>query len=163
MLLEVKGQCQACGQNYKIIITKDFLSQNCNECGESPNKIKLFKGLIYVVKNPNQTGVKVGLTTKSIEDRLKSLNSTGVPGKFAVQVIFPSDRPKEDEKKAHDKLQRHRLDKEHFDLNPLEAALNIYTALNRRLPLFYNNILRKEFDEELGRRRREMERRLNGN
>ena len=59
-----------------------------------------------------------------MEQRLKGLNTTGVAGDFTPIVIFPSDRPKQDEKKIHDKLAKKRLAKEHFDLKPIEAALN---------------------------------------
>lgn len=101
--------------------------------------------MIYIAHNPHIGGVKIGLTTKHIEERLKALSSTGVPGRFDVIAIFPSDKPKEDERKVHEKLKRKRLDKEHFQVEPLEAALAAYRALNRREPIFYDSDLQDAF------------------
>lgn len=134
----------------------------CEKCGESPIVARPIKGLIYVVSNPNQTGVKVGLTTKTMEQRLKSLASTGVPGEFIPIAIFPSDRPAQDEKKVHEKLRKYNLSKEHFDLSPIDAVLGAYRALNKRRPIFFDAELEKTFHLKLEEARIQMQLRLRG-
>lgn len=163
MIYEFKGICQNCATEYKTLMVNSKIQGDCQECGEPPLKAKRFKGLIYVVNNPHQTGVKVGLTTKSVDQRLKSLNSTGVAGKFSTVVIFPSDRPETDEKKAHAKLKKYSLSKEHFDTSPVDAALCVYRALNYRSPIFYDSEVEEEFYRKLEEDRRVMSERLKGN
>ena len=160
MLYEIKGVCHECASPYKIIISDDQTHGICPECSAKPVKFKKFKGMVYIINNPNQTGVKVGLTTKDIAVRIKQLSSTGVAGKFALVALFPSDRPKQDEKKAHTKLKKYFLDKEHFDIDPLTAVLNVFRALNRREPIFYDHEIEAEFHETLEKNRREMRKRL---
>jgi hypothetical protein len=97
-----------------------------------------------------------------MEQRLKSLSSTGVPGEFMPIAIFPSDRPAQDEKKVHEKLRRFHLAKEHFDLEPVEAVLGAYRALNKRRPIFFNPELEKTFHLKLEEARIQMQLRLRG-
>ena len=131
MLLEVSGICQHCAAEVKVLMLNGEALDECFECKQNPFSPRLIKGLIYIVSNPNQVGVKVGLTTKTMEQRLKSLNSTGVPGDFEPVAIFPSDRPSADEKRVHEKMRRHNIAKEHFDLEPIDAVLAAYLALKK--------------------------------
>lgn len=163
MLYEIKGVCHYCAAEYKIIISDDETHGICPECGENPIKFKKFKGLIYIINNPNQTGLKVGLTTKDINLRLKQLSGTGVPGKFSLMAVFPSDNPKYDEKKAHDRLKKYYLDKEHFDISALDATLNVYRALNRRTPIIYDKQLEDDFNIEIEKSRALINERLGRN
>ena len=160
MLYEIKGICNNCAEEYKIIISDSDTFGICSDCGNKPIKFKKFKGLVYVISNPNQRGVKVGLTSKDIDVRVSQLNSTGVVGKFTKIALFPSDRPKIDEKKAHNKLKKFWIAKEHFDLSPTEAVLNIFRALNRREPIFYDKEIEKEFNGKLDEARQKMQKNL---
>jgi hypothetical protein len=135
---------------------------DCPSCGQAPFTSRRIKGLVYVVSNPNQTGVKVGLTTKSMEQRLKSLNSTGVPGDFEPIAVFPSDRPDADEKRVHEKLRRYNIAKEHFDLEPIDAVLGAYRALNKRRPIFFDSSLEETFELKLEEAKIQMRLRLKG-
>ena len=79
MLYEIKGICSECAEKYVRILNDPFVEGLCSSCGESPFKIKKFKGVIYVAKNPFQRGLKVGLTTKDVVKRMKDLGkATGV-------------------------------------------------------------------------------------
>ena len=162
MLYEIKGICINCAEEYKIIISDSDTFGICPDCGQQPIKFKKFNGMIYVISNPNQRGVKVGLTSKDIDTRLKSLNTTGVNGKFSKIAVFPSDRPQIDEKKAHDKLKKSRMYdlKEFFDITPTKAVLDIFRALNRREPIFYDKEVEKEFNAELEKARKKMQKNL---
>lgn len=161
MLYEIKGNCVCCASEYKLVISgSSGVHGICPECGEKPIKFKKFKGMIYIVKNPNQSGVKVGLTTKDISFRLKQLSSTGVPGKFNVIALFPSDNPEVDEEKAHSKLRKFILDKEHFDVPEIDAVLAVYRSLNYRKPIFYEKNIESEFNERLKISKEAMSKRL---
>ncbi len=75
MLYEIKGVCHYCAAEYKLIISEDQTHGICPECHNSPIKFKKFKGAIYIINNPNQIGVKVGMTTKDVKERLKLIPS----------------------------------------------------------------------------------------
>lgn len=162
MLYEFHGICQHCAEENKVIFLNGELLSECSKCSQSPFVVKRFRGIIYVIHNPNQAGVKIGLTTKSMEQRLKSLNSTGVPGNFQTIAIFPSDNPAADEKRVHDKLRRKNLAKEHFDIEPVDAVLAAYRALNKRQPIFFDDSIRDTFHLKLEKARIEMQLRLKG-
>jgi hypothetical protein len=160
MLFEFSGVCQHCAAGVKVLLLDGTPRGDCHECGEAPFSLRKVQGLVYVVSNPNQIGVKVGLTTKAIEQRLKSLNTTGVPGEFSVVALFPSERPKQDERRVHEKLRRFNLAKEHFDLEPVDAVLKAYRALNKRKPIFFDAAIEETFRLRLEQARIEMQLRL---
>lgn len=162
MLLEISGICQNCAAEVSVLVNNGELLGRCPECREWPMHMRKIAGVVYVVSNPNQTGVKIGMTTKPIEQRLRSLNSTGVPGQFETIAVFPSDRPKVDEKRVHDKVQRYNIAKEHFDLDPIEATLKAYRALGRREPIFFRDDLKETFELRLEQERIKMKLRLKG-
>jgi hypothetical protein len=139
MLIEFSGICQNCRKNVKILTINESCLENCSDCGQPPFIIKKIKGIIYIAKNENQKGVKIGITEKSIDARIKQLESTGVPGKFIKIAIFPSDKPKIDEKKVHTALKKYNLSKEHFELEPIEAVLKTFRALKKKVePIFFD-------------------------
>ena len=162
MLYTYKGICQNCATEISVTIHNGELLEDCPDCKDVPFSLKKFTGLVYVVSNPNQTGVKIGMTEKTVESRIKSLNTTGVAGNFKPIVIFPCERPKPDEKKIHEKLSRFNIAKEHFELEPVEAALKCYRALNRRKPIFYDKIVEEMFHLRLEQDKINMKIKLKG-
>lgn len=73
------------------------------------------KGFIYILKHGNNQQFKVGKTTKQNPfDRLKELDSTGVPEKLKMIACFPVDDVNSEEKIAHNKLQKYHLRREYF-------------------------------------------------
>jgi len=162
VLLEFTGICQHCAEEVKVLVLNGSVLAECPKCKDSPCSVRRIQGLIYVVANQMQTGVKIGLTTKSIEDRIKSLNSTGVPGTFTPIAIFPTERPKQDEKRVHEKLRRFNISKEHFDIEPVDAVLKAYRALNKREPIFFDDKLKETFRLKLEEARVQMQLRLRG-
>lgn len=163
MLFEVKGICKHCAEEVSVLVHNGSATSKCEACGESPFQIETIKGVVYVVKNPNQRGVKIGITSKTVEDRIKALNSTGVPGRFEPVAIFPSPTPRKHEKKVHEKLAKHRIEKEHFDLESVDAALKVFRILNKNIkPIFYDDDTRDTFKLKLEKARIEMQLRLKG-
>ena len=102
------------------------------------------------------------MTEKTIAARLKQLNTTGVAGKFSPVAIFKSDRPKKDEDRVHAKLAKKKLDKEHFQVGPVEAALKSYRALSNRLPIFFDKEVEATFHLKLEEAKIQMKLRLKG-
>lgn len=162
MILEFHGICQHCASQVTTLVQIGRQVDLCAACGNLPFSFSPLPGLIYILSNPNQIGVKIGMTRKaSVEQRLKSLSSaTGVPGKFEVVALFPSKRPEADEKKVHKKALRYRLSKEHFDLDPLDALLMAFRTLGRREPIIYDPEIKRAFEQRLEDAREEMNRRL---
>lgn len=163
MLFEIKGICQNCAENVNVLIHNGRPISQCAACGEDPFQIGEIAGVVYVVKNQNQKGVKIGITSKTVEQRIKQLSSTGVPGQFYPIAIFPSATPKKHEKRVHEKLIKQKLDKEHFDIEPVDAVLKVYRTLNKNItPIFYDDDIKETFNLELEKAKIEMTLRLKG-
>lgn len=162
MFHEVSGICRNCSSAVSVLVNGGEILDVCHQCGVAPFEIRPFAGLVYVVNNPNQSGVKIGMTTKTIYERLRGLNATGVPGSFEIVALFPSDKPKHDEKKIHEKFKRWHLAKEHFELEPVEAVLKCFRVLNRRTPVFFDEALKAEFELQLEIAKKKMQLRLMG-
>lgn len=163
MLIELAGICQHCATEVKLLVLDGITTiDDCHECSQNPFALRRVKGIIYILSNENQIGVKIGLTKKTLEQRIKSLESTGVPGKFTKIAIFPSDKPEADEKRVHEKLRRHKITKEHFQVEPVDAALAAYRALNKRKPIFYDKSIEETFYLKLEADKIKMKLRLRG-
>lgn len=162
MLYELTIKCRHCATEISTVLHDGEIIDACPNCRNEPVHVRRITGLIYVVHNTNQRGVKIGLTEKSLEKRLRTLNTTGVPGKFIGIAIFPSDRPAFDEKRVHEKVSKYRIEKEHFDLAPLDAVLKAYRALNRRRPIFIDKSFEESFQLRLEKDRIDMKLKLSG-
>ncbi|MBK1875600.1 GIY-YIG nuclease family protein [Pelagicoccus mobilis] len=163
MIYEIKGVCRHCATEVSVLIHNGNIVGECPDCKDDPFSVSQVSGVVYVVSNPNQRGVKIGITTKSVEQRIKQLNSTGVAGRFVPIAIFPSDNLKKHEKKIHEKLARCRIEKEHFDIEPVDAVLKCYRTLNKSIiPIFYDEDIQETFHLKLEQARIEMELRLKG-
>lgn len=162
MLLKLTGICQNCASDVELLLLDKRVIGSCRSCNELPITIKNVPGAIYVIVNKHQTGVKIGMTEKSVSSRLRSLESTGVPGHFDLIAVFPSDRPKKDERRIHEKLGKYRISKEHFDLLPVDATLKVFRALNRRVPIFYDESVQHRFNLRLEADKLKMALRLSG-
>jgi hypothetical protein len=163
MLFEIKGICQNCAENVSILVHNSEPVSQCFACNEDPFEVGKINGVVYIVKNKNQIGVKIGQTSKTVEERCKQLSSTGVAGKFEPIAIFPSANPKKHEKRAHEKLINKKLDKEHFNLDPVEATLKVYRTFNKTImPIFYDNDIKETFLLELDKAKIEMKLKLKG-
>jgi hypothetical protein len=163
MLFEVSGICQNCAEDFSSLVHNGELVSRCSACDEDPCGLRNIAGVIYVLKNYNQDGVKIGRTSKTVEQRAKQLSSTGVAGNFEPIAIFPSPTPPKHEKRIHDKLGKFKLDKEHFSLEPLDAVLRVYRGLNKTIkPIFYDDDIKDDFYDSLEVAKREMAIRLRG-
>jgi hypothetical protein len=92
-------------------------------------------GFLYVLTNPKMPGLlKIGCTTRSVEERVQELNAaTGVPSPFVVEAVSPSDTPLEDEARVHEWLQKSRLvGREFFETDLREAVAAIQSVVGHK-------------------------------
>lgn len=67
-------------------------------------------GWLYLLTNPAMPGlVKIGMTTRSPEERAQELASTGVPMPFHVAAAWAVDDVRAAERDAHEALARYRV------------------------------------------------------
>lgn len=89
------------------------------------------RGKIYVMTNDAMPGyVKIGRTTNTLEQRMKDLDTTGVPLPFRCHYAVEVDDHEVKEKLIHDGFADHRVrqNREFFELAP-ERAMAILKAL----------------------------------
>jgi hypothetical protein len=73
------------------------------------------RGYLYILSNNSMPNLfKIGFTNRTIKDRIRELSSTGVPGSFEVEFFAEVDDAYSLERTVHNKLSRHRYDKEFF-------------------------------------------------
>jgi hypothetical protein len=95
-------------------------------------------GFVYVLSNPAFPGLlKIGFTTRSIEERIAELNcSTSVPAPFEVVGYYSCENPQKDERTVHLALDCCRAPgKEFFAIKP-QQALDLLTEVLGRPPIF---------------------------
>ena len=87
-------------------------------------------GHVYAVRTPGDPRVKIGMTTRSPESRLRELNNTSVCEDFELEFALPVTRPAAVEKAVHEALaaRRVRTDREFFRCGPRRARAAIERA-----------------------------------
>lgn len=91
------------------------------------------KGYVYILTNPSfkEDWVKIGKTSRSVEERVNDLDNTAVPLPFQIYATIQTAKYNEVEKIVHkmmDKLNEHlrvRKNREFFNVTP-EKALSIF-------------------------------------
>lgn len=103
------------------------------------------EGWLYVIENPSIPGmVKVGMTTRTPEERAAELHATGTPTPFVVAHAWQVDDVTEAERAAHAALRRFRVssDREWFTV-PATAAVEALTGvLGQAAPRPRSRVLR---------------------
>ncbi|MCL1892076.1 MAG: GIY-YIG nuclease family protein [Alphaproteobacteria bacterium] len=90
-------------------------------------------GIIYILTNDAMSGIiKIGITT-DLEQRMKTLDTTGVPMPFRCHYAVEVDGYEKKEKHIHDGFSDHRIrpNREFFKLSP-ERAVSILKMLDGR-------------------------------
>lgn len=75
----------------------------CSVCDSMLLTTREIAGYLYVLSNNAMPGLlKIGLTTRAVEDRVAELNAaTGVPSPFVLEAYFESADPSKDEAAVH--------------------------------------------------------------
>ena len=124
----IKLQCPGCRAINNILLIKKNKSYNCRQCNLELLEDKIIFGFVYILSNETMPGlVKIGFSTRPMEERLKELNSqTGVPYPFTIEAYFGSEKPEDDEKIIHKELEKFRIErKEFFKITTAEVVENI--------------------------------------
>lgn len=91
-------------------------------------------GIIYVLSHKAIPDLlKIGFTTRSIEERVQELSSTGVPGKYTVELYFQTDDAAQFEMLLHRILREFRYEKEFFkvDIQTVISAVHSLIKENK--------------------------------
>jgi len=142
---EFEVHCTECSHNFISHWTApDESCMKCPKCGLCILTIKQIYGYVYVLSNPKIPSlVKIGFTTRSVENRVSELNSSsGVPMPFVIESFFTSTEPHTDEKKIHERLEGYRdsKDREFFNVTPEKALFLITKILGRNACYLKNRI-----------------------
>jgi hypothetical protein len=95
------------------------------------------KGYLYILSNRSMPGLlKIGLTTRSVPDRVTELNAaTGVPTAFVIEAYFESTNPQEHEDLVHKRLGHNRVRGKEFFRVSLEDAIEVIRTVTGQIPL----------------------------
>ena len=87
-------------------------------------------GHVYAVRAPGDPRVKIGMTTRSPESRLRELNNTSVCEDFELEFALPVASPATVERAVHEALAARRVrdDREFFRCGPRQARAAIERA-----------------------------------
>lgn len=79
--------------------------------------------------------IKIGFTTGSMDDRLRQLNTTGVPLPFEAVAMFKVNDPQGCEKAVHDRLSKYRInnDREFFKISLKESLGESWKIISEHL------------------------------
>ena len=89
------------------------------------------RGYIYCLSNPAMPGLlKIGYTEKTVEERVKSLYSTGVPMQFVIELSKYVYEPRKKEQYLHMLFNQYRCDKKReFFAIPLSLVMSEFCKI----------------------------------
>lgn len=92
---------------YKVV---RYISKRFNKVGRSDGRIK---GYVYIISNPSfkDNIYKIGMTERTVPQRIKELFTTGVPTPFVVELKVAHKNPKKLEDYLHVRLSKYRVNK----------------------------------------------------
>ena len=133
--IEIRIDCPRCHKKNKCVLAPGADGRPvCGSCKAPLFDYAIITGFVYVLSNPGMPGlVKIGCTSKSVEERVKELNSaTGVPFPFAIEAFFAADQPAMSEKLVHEALADFRVEgKEFFRIAAADAIRRVRKVLGR--------------------------------
>ncbi|MGI2030406.1 GIY-YIG nuclease family protein [Endozoicomonas acroporae] len=94
-------------------------------------------GYVYILSNPSMYGLlKIGYTTRTPQERVRDLNSTGVPCPFVIEYYDFFDDAYVVEGEIHTKLKKHHYGKEFFKCD-LVTAIETLQGIDQSADKFY--------------------------
>tara|TARA_A100001011_G_scaffold335545_1_gene364540 strand:+ start:291 stop:884 length:594 start_codon:yes stop_codon:yes gene_type:complete len=106
--------------------------------------------VVYILTNQAMPGViKIGITGGTVEDRMRSLYSTGVPLPFECYYALEVENTSDIEKKIHRGLDHCRLNdsREFFEIDP-ESAKNLLSIASGREVTPKKDVVDTKTDQE---------------
>ena len=107
------------------------------------------EGYVYILTNPafQSDIIKIGKTSRTAEERIKELYTTGVPYKFNIYATIKSTKYDELERQIHRIFNRYKTrcndNREFFNMSP-QAALEEISELVKLLPDYEIKIYNEE-------------------
>jgi hypothetical protein len=102
----------------------------------NPRTDEAHEGFIYILSTREQSQfLKIGVTTRSVEQRVKEINSaTGVVIPFGVRAVWPVRNPEQTEKEIHEMLSPYRVraDREFFQIEYQQACKKILDLIKAK-------------------------------
>jgi hypothetical protein len=90
----------------------------------------IMRGYLYVLSNKAMPNLlKIGFTTRTVEERIQELSSTGVPGRFDAEFFCEVNDAPRYERAVHSRLSKHRYGKEFFECGVAVAVRTAKEAL----------------------------------
>ena len=115
------------------------------------------EGYLYCLSNPSIPKLlKIGMTTRTPEERSRELFTTGVATPFNIEFSRKVNNPGQKEKDIHKILENYRIpSREFFDISVNDAIMVIDTYLSENLPVFLTveDVLRSECVSKLDKTR----------
>ena len=88
------------------------------------------RGSVYIISNAAMPGLlKVGYTTRAVDQRLAELATTGVPGKFKLEFFCEIESAPTLERRVHSALHKHHHNKEFFRCSLNDAVRAVKAQL----------------------------------
>ncbi len=98
-------------------------------------------GFVYVLSNESMPGiVKIGMTTRDPEVRLKEINAATGVLPFAIEAVIISRNAKWTEREVHERLAGRRISKsrEFFRIDPAQAKKTIFDVARQQRQRVYS-------------------------
>ena len=87
-------------------------------------------GLVYILSHKAMPNLlKIGYTDRALKERMRELESTGVPGAFTAELYFYTDKPKVYESTLHRTFNLYRHKKEFFKIQ-IGDVIAVIDAIN---------------------------------
>ena len=104
-------KCWNCGRVNRALVPEGIPAVLCcAECKSVVVEQHVISGYVYVLKNDSMPGIlKIGMTTRTVEERIAELNGTNLPTPFRLVLKYFSKRPQEDEAALHKRLEDYRI------------------------------------------------------
>ena len=141
-LVAINLPCHECKTINRLVLSEGSRGKpRCGSCVTLLMEYSVVAGFVYLLSNPTFPGLlKIGFTTRSVEERITELNSsTSVPAPFDLVAYYSCQNPQKDERTVHLALDSCRAPgKEFFAIKP-KQALDILTEVLGRRPIYTRN------------------------
>lgn len=137
-----QSYCSNC-KKYITLETIFEKKQYCKNCDNPIGRVKEYDGYVYILWSEMiPTLYKVGMTTRSVKERVKELSSsTGVPTQFQIVAYFKSTNSLLCEQLAHKSLSSFRVEKKEFFNCPYEVIKDAIYSTKLALDINENTIV----------------------
>jgi len=129
-------KCFSCGTTNRTLVPIDSSAVlKCGRCQSVIIEQHLITGYVYVLKNDCMPGVfKIGMTTRSVKERIAELNGTNLPMEYECVAKAYSKNPEVDEAAIHEIFKEYRVNsqREFFKVS-IDLIVEEIDKMNKRV------------------------------